>query len=333
MTPAELRDAIERRGVADCLHPLAAMKTEDGRVHAGRDAVLEALFATPSRFDGFTAFEDGSRASVAGRNAAGIALKLSLYEGLVGRIVAKRPEPGRQRMRLVVAYDGTEFFGFQRQLELRSVQAELEGLVSRVNGVATTVNGASRTDTGVHARGQVVHFDTVRDFDSAKWMTILNHAAPDDLCVVSAERTHPLFHSRFDVWEKEYRYTLDLGAYDPLKRHFRWYCGPLDADVLSREIVKIVGTHDFTSFCKGEKDSKVRTIKEARVEQNGSELVLVFVGDGFLHNMIRLLAASLVGIAKGELDVDMRALLDAKNRDRTRDLAPPGGLTLIRVDY
>ena len=332
MTIQELRAALEKGDVLTHLDPRVSLLGEDRIARYGEDAALY-LKSHPDLFDGVVLFPDEARATVAGTNAGGLSVKLFLYGDQVDRVIFKRPDPGKTRIRMTVAYDGTDFFGFQRQAELRSVQAELEGMVSHVNGEKTAVNGASRTDTGVHAVGQVVHFDSVRDFSPERWMTILNHALPDDVRIVAAESTHPLFHSRFDVFEKEYRYTVDVGAYDPLRRRQAWFPGPLDQKILEREIAKVVGTHDFTSFSKGEKDSKVRTIREARVEREGDRITLVFVGDGFLHNMIRLLAASLVRIAQGRMDADMAELIDSKSRIRTQELAPAAGLCLMRVDY
>ncbi|MFA5007389.1 MAG: tRNA pseudouridine(38-40) synthase TruA [Candidatus Izemoplasmatales bacterium] len=332
MTIRDLRVALLKGDVLPHLDPRVALLGEDRVVRHGEDAI-DYLKVLPGIFDGVVLFPDEARATVSGTTAAGLSVKLFLYDGKVDRVLFKRPDPSRTRIRMTVAYDGTDFFGFQRQAELRSVQAELEGMVSHVNGEPTAVNGASRTDTGVHAVGQVVHFDSVREFSPERWMTIMNHSLPDDVRIVAAASTHPLFHARFDVFEKEYRYTVDVGAYDPLRRRQAWFPGPLDQDVLEREIGKVVGTHDFTSFSKGEKDSKVRTIKEARVEREGDRITLVFVGDGFLHNMIRLLSASLVRIAQGSMDADMAELIASKSRIRTQELAPAAGLCLMRVEY
>jgi tRNA pseudouridine38-40 synthase len=330
---SEFRAALLRGDTASILQACVLFLDENGATHVGHDSVLEAFGGRPDFFGGFRFADEDACATVRGFNGDGLAVKLSLHEGVVDRIFARRPDPDKKRIRIVVTYDGTDFFGFQRQLELRTVQAELEAAVARINDAPTAVNGASRTDTGVHARGQTAHFDTFRDFDGERWKTILNHQLPDDIRIVTADVAHPLFHARYDTWEKEYRYVLDDGEYDPLLRNFRWYCGPFDEVVLGRELAKIVGTHDFTSFAKGEKESKVRTIREVRVEREGSACVLVFVGDGFLHNMIRLIVATAVGIARGEIAADMTEILIERNRERTQELAPPGGLTLVRIDY
>jgi tRNA pseudouridine38-40 synthase len=197
----------------------------------------------------------------------------------------------------------------------------------------TVLNGASRTDTGVHAAGQVVHFDTTRTIPPDRWKVILNHSLSPDLHVVDASYAHPLFHSRFDVHEKEYRYTIDQGEFDPLRRRYAWYTEAFDVSILEREMKSVLGTHDFTSFCTGEQDIPIRTIREARVERDGTKVVLVFIGEGFLHHMIRILVATLVRIAQGRMKEDIASLIAARSRVKTKEIAPAAGLCLMRVKY
>ncbi|MCK7486540.1 MAG: hypothetical protein MZU97_14120 [Bacillus subtilis] len=132
-----------------------------------------------------------------------------------------------------------------------------------------------------------------------------------------------MFHSRFDVFEKEYRYTIDQGEFDPLRRRSAWYAEPFDVDILEREMKSVLGTHDFTSFCTGEQEIPIRTIREARVERDGTKVVLVFVGEGFLHHMIRILASTLVRIAQGRMQDDIASLIAAKSRDEDEGKSPP----------
>lgn len=235
MDARELALALQKGDISDFLHHSIAIKTDDGTLAAGREAVA-AILREHHLLDGFVPASETFQATVAGTNGAGLALKVSLFDGMIGKIIVKRPDPRKRRIRMVVAYDGTAFFGFQRQAALRSVQAELEAAIAPVNDAPTTVNGASRTDTGVHAYAQVVHFDSVREFDAERWRMILNHALPADLHVVSAAVTHPLFHSRFDVFAKEYRYVIDTGEFSPLRRNSCWFTGPLDLTVLKREM-------------------------------------------------------------------------------------------------
>ncbi|MCK7486541.1 MAG: hypothetical protein MZU97_14125 [Bacillus subtilis] len=156
------------------------MKAEDGSKAIGQAAVKEALATRAQLFEGFILDSDGARATASGYNADGLAIKIGFDAGLVYRIVLKRPDPAVRRIRMTIAYDGTEFFEFQRQADLRSVQSVLEEQISRVNDAPTVLNGASRTDTGVHAAGQVVHFDTTRTIPPDRWKVILNHSLPPD---------------------------------------------------------------------------------------------------------------------------------------------------------
>lgn len=318
----------------EILHPETGLRLPDKTLLCGPDAVAGYLNGHPEFFQGFLQISPDSPVTVTFRNASGSLVKVFSFEGRIGKIVEFRPDEVRQRIKLTLEYDGTDFRGFQRQKEDRTVQGELEAALSVVNGEPTPVTGASRTDAGVHALGQVAHFDTHRDFSEEKWEMVLNHALPKDIVVRKVQKVHPLFHSRYDVLRKEYRYVLRLGEPSALDRNREWAVpGPLDLSRLAGELKKIEGTRDFASFCKGENDDTVRTVFETRMETSGGRILLTFVGDGFLHNMIRLLVGSMVDIASGKTDDDLSRILSERNRNSTRSLAPAGGLYLVRIDY
>lgn len=315
-------------------HPETRLIFPDKSVIFGRDSVLEYLRNHPQFFQGMERISPDSDVTVSFRIPDGDLIKIFSYEAYVGKIIWFEPSVVRQRIKLTLEYDGTEFRGFQMQKDLRTVQSELTEVLTRINNYPTPVTGASRTDAGVHALCQVVHFDTQYDFSEAKWKMILNHALPTDLHVIKAEKVHPLFHSRFDVSAKEYQYILNLGEYSALRRNQEWCLeSPIDLAILERELKKIVGTHDFQSFCKGENESTIRTIYEASMKRDGDHLILTFHGDGFLHNMIRLLVGSMVAIASGLPSQDINSILADRNRDHTKYLAPSGGLYLVRIEY
>lgn len=319
---------------ASLFHSETGLRLPDKTLLRGPEAVCAHLRAHPEFFDGLLRISPDSSVTVTFRNAAGNFVKVFAEEDRIGKIVQFVPDEVRQRIKLTLEYDGTDFFGFQRQKEDRTVQGELETALSVVNGEPTPVTGASRTDAGVHALGQVAHFDTHRDFSEAKWEMILNHALPKDISVRKVEKVHPLFHSRFDVLRKEYRYVLRLGNPSALDRNREWAVpGPLDPSRLAAELKKVEGTHDFASFCKGENDDTVRTIFETRMETDAGRILLTFVGDGFLHNMIRLIVGTMVDIASGKIEDDLSRILAEKSRRSTRSLAPAGGLYLVRIDY
>jgi tRNA pseudouridine38-40 synthase len=306
----------------------------DKSVCSGRDAVIAYFAAHPDFFCGMERISPDSQVTLSYRIADGGLIKIFSYDDWIGKIIWFEPSVVRQRIKLTLEYDGTLFAGFQMQKDLRTVQSELTDVLTRINDHSTPVTGASRTDAGVHAFGQVAHFDTNHDFSERKWKIILNHALPADLHVVSVKKVHPLFHARFDVDTKEYQYILNLGDYSALRRNQEWSLEhPIDLAVLESELAKIVGTHDFQSFCKGENESTVRTIYEAKMTVKEDHVILSFKGNGFLHNMIRLLVGSMVAIASGVSTVDMTEILSDRNRIHTKYLAPSGGLYLLRINY
>jgi tRNA pseudouridine38-40 synthase len=320
--------------LASSLHSEAQMRLADKTLLAGKESISSYLVSHPGFFAGMERISPDSEATVSYKNGLGDFIKLFPVGNLVGKIVEFHPDDVRQRIRVTVEYDGTDFAGFQTQTADRTVQSELMKVVSMVNDRPTPVTGASRTDAGVHAYGQVVHFDTKHDFSESKWRMILNHALPHDIHVVSVEKVHPVFHARFDVYSKEYHYALNLGDPSALRRNYEWALDRmLDLDILKAELAKIVGTHDFQSFCKGENESTIRTIFSAEMAVEGDHVTLIFIGNGFLHNMIRLLVGALVNIASGKTDADMTAILADRNRDHTHLLAPAGGLYLKKIVY
>ncbi len=296
--------------------------------------VIPALISNPRLFIGFHIVDDLDSISIIASNEDLDIIKISFKNDLIVKLVFRTPDPAFKRIRLLIAYDGTEFSGFQRQSELRSVQSELEIAVSTINGIRTTINGASRTDSGVHAYGQVVHFDTPLDITDDKWKLILNNLLPEDVRILEVKAVSQLFHSRYDVAFKEYRYVLNLGEYSPFTRKYEWTLPhPLDLDLFAKELKKFEGTHDFTSFCKGEKATKVRTIYETKMELKDNRLYITFIGNGFLHNMIRIMMSLLVNIATGKLDCDVTQVIQEKNRVHTNHMAPASGLYLVRIQY
>ncbi len=296
--------------------------------------VTDYLNNHPSLFKGFKITHDDESENIIGLTEENNLVKLSFKNNKIQKIVIHQPNPLLKRIKLTLEYDGTNYAGFQRQSKLITIQSELERAVSEINNQKTNVFAASRTDSGVHAYGQVVHFDTELDIPLDKWVIALNNCLPKDIRVKTAELVSQLFHSRFDVVSKEYRYVLNLGQYSPFTRLYEWHIPySLDLDVLNQELKKIEGTHDFTSFCKGDKSSKVRTIYETRLERIGDQIILTFIGNGFLHNMIRIIVAVIVGIASKRINSEIDSILESKSRKVTKYLAPSSGLYLVKVNY
>src|SRR5699024_9938046 len=199
-----------------------------------------------------------------------------------------------QRIKCIFSYDGSEFSGSQVQPNKRTVQSEFEAVLAKMHkGKYVRLYSSGRTDSGVHAKGQVAHFDTDLTMPTANWQKALNALLPDDIYVHEVAIVQADFHAQFNAIEKEYRYFVDnTKARDVFKRKFIYnYPFALDKDKIKSACQLFEGTHDFTSFCSAKstiKGSKIRTLYEVRLDVTGDELVFVLRGDGFLYNMVRI---------------------------------------------
>lgn len=243
-------------------------------------------------------------------------------------------------MKCTISYDGHLFYGYQVQPGQRTVQDELEKALQTLHKAKEPIPVVSsgRTDSGVHAVGQTIHFDSPLSIPEAKWPYALNALLPDDISVRKAEAVNDQFHARFSAKRKEYRYMIYRGRHpDVFKRYYAYHV-PYDIDM---EKVKeasryLVGTHDFTSFCatKTEVKDKVRTVHELEWSDTGDGLQMRIVGSGFLYNMVRIIAGTLLDVGTGKFSPgDIEKMILAKNRDAAGRTAPAHGLYLWRVIY
>ncbi|WP_209438064.1 MULTISPECIES: tRNA pseudouridine(38-40) synthase TruA [Mesobacillus] len=243
------------------------------------------------------------------------------------------------RIKCIVSYDGTGFSGYQIQPGKRTVQGELERALEKLNkGMGIRVSASGRTDAGVHARGQVIHFDTTLEIEPARWQIALNSLLPDDIAVNAVEYAKPDFHARFDAVGKEYRYFLLPSKHrNPFQRNFAYqFQYELDLDAMKVAARQLLGKHDFTSFCsaKTEVEDRVRTLQEIDFFEENGLLVFRFVGDGFLYNMVRILVGTLLEVGTGRRPADsMPQLLLVKDRTLSGKTAPGQGLYLWKVFY
>lgn len=245
------------------------------------------------------------------------------------------------RYKAVIAYDGTNFNGFQAQPNGRTVQEELEKTLKKMNnGRTIQIFGSGRTDAGVHAEGQVIHFDYPEDRPLERIRYALDTQTPEDISVKRVEKVAEDFHARYHVCEKTYQFRVDIGKpRSPFRRFYAsYYPYPLELEKIERALTDLLGTHDFTSFCASGSsiEDKVRTIYEARLEVNekGDELLFTFRGDGFLYKMIRILVGTLLKIGNGRMDeTSIPAVLAAKDRNLAGPTAHPEGLYLVEVKY
>jgi tRNA pseudouridine38-40 synthase len=334
MDRLELIEQLIKGNYENIIAADASMKPLSGKNLFDKSPIIDYLKTHPDLFLGFHIVDGMNTISLIGETSEGLIIKVSFKNNLIQKIVVKRPEVGISRIKMIVEYDGTEYCGFQRQSNLKTIQSILEEALFTITGTPTIINGASRTDTGVHALGQVIHFDTLLKIDIEKWPIIMNNILPKAIRIKSAMQVSQLFHSRFDVAYKEYCYILNLGEYSPFSRLYEWTISySIDLERFEKELKKLEGTHDFTSFCKGEKTSKIRTIYETRLKKDGNKIFVSFIGDGFLHNMIRIIMAVLVNLSSGQLEGDVDTILTSKSRKITNRLAPSSGLYLVKVQY
>lgn len=244
-----------------------------------------------------------------------------------------------ERYKCKIAYDGTLFSGYQIQPNKRTVQSVLESALEKLHkGSPVRVFASGRTDAGVHAKGQVIHFDSPLSIPVGKWSIALNSLLPDDISVLQVEKAAHDFHARFDAAGKEYRYFIRLSAIkDPFQRHFAYqFYFPLDYGAMSEACRYLEGTHDFTSFCsvKTEVEDRVRTIRSIEFSEDEGILQFRFVGTGFLYNMVRILVGTLLEVGIGEVEASaIPEILAKKDRTLAGKTAPGHGLYLWEVFY
>ncbi len=243
------------------------------------------------------------------------------------------------RYRIIIEYDGTPFVGWQIQAQGRSVQGCLTEALRRFSGEAVSVRGAGRTDAGVHARGQVAHFDLARDWEPFKVREALNfHLKPDPIVVLDAATVAPDFDARFSATGRGYLYRILARKAPPaLDRNRVWWVPrPLDPAAMAEAAAHMLGRHDFTTFraaaCQAA--SPVKTLDRLDVTAVGEEIRIEAEARSFLHHQVRSLAGSLKHVGEGRwTPADMKAALEARDRARCGALAPSRGLYLMDVVY
>ena len=250
----------------------------------------------------------------------------------------------RKTYRLTVQYDGTRYLGWQKlgapgsEEFGRTIQGKLENILAKMTGEPVEVSGSGRTDAGVHARGQVASFRSSFAASPAEYLAYLSRYLPEDIAVTAVEEAPERFHARLNAKAKTYRYTIRNSAVpDPFRQRFEYrYEGALDAAAMREAAQLFCGTHDFRAFCSSRrtKKSTVRTLYSLDVETDGSRIDLVFRGNGFLYNMVRILTGTLIEVGRGERrPEDIPALFEAGVRASAGFTAPAKGLTLESVEY
>ncbi len=243
-----------------------------------------------------------------------------------------------RRIRLIVAYDGTNYVGWQLQENGVSVQQKLNEALFAVTGEQIRVHGSGRTDSGVHARAQVAHFDTEAHMPADKFAIAMNMRLPRDIRVLFSEEAPEEFHARFSAKNKTYRYTVQTGLHaDVFSRFTALHLhAPVDIEKMALAAKDALGEHDFSAFMTtGSKiESTVRTVTRSEWSREGNLLYYDVSANGFLYNMVRILVGTMLEIGSGNLPVTaISHALETKNRLDAGPTAPAHGLMLMRVVY
>ena len=243
-----------------------------------------------------------------------------------------------ERVLLTIEYDGSAFYGWQRQARLRSVQEELERALARATGRETTVWGASRTDAGVNATGQRAHFHNYSTIPAEKFPFVLNTMLPPDVRVTAARVVPEWLHARFSCRGKIYTYRIHNARHaSAIRRNWTTHIPvPVDEGKLQAAALRLLGTHDFGAFqaSGGTAKSTVRTLYDISVTREGDDITIVVAGSAFLYNMVRILAGTLVAIGQDRLSPDaLDEALATQNRLLLGVTAPASGLELTRIFY
>jgi len=245
---------------------------------------------------------------------------------------------GKKRIRLVVAYDGTNYHGWQVQSNGITIESELNRALSELSGEDIHVIGASRTDAGVHALGNIAVFDTESRIPADKIAYALNQRLPEDIRIQESEEVGPDWHPRHCDSRKTYEYRIYRSRFPmPVKRLYSYFTyRDLNVARMQEAAAYLVGEHDFKSFCQtgAQVESTVRTIYSAEVEEQGTDIVIRVCGNGFLYNMVRIIAGTLMEIGQGRhAPMEMADIIASCDRSAAGPTAPACGLTLIGYEY
>ena len=243
-----------------------------------------------------------------------------------------------RRIKLTVAYDGTRYSGWQVQQNAVTIEGVLNKALSRITGEEIAVIGASRTDAGVHAMGNVAVFDTESSIPGERFLYVLNQKMPEDIVVVASEEVPLDWHPRHQNTLKTYEYRiLNAKLPNPVKRMYSYFVSfDLDVALMQEGAKYLVGEHDFAGFCSVKTSAKttVRTITDLQVRKEGNEIIIRVTGNGFLYNMVRIIAGVLIRVGRQYYPPEkVKALLEGKERTGEAVTAPPQGLCLMEIMY
>lgn len=243
------------------------------------------------------------------------------------------------RYKIVIEYDGSEYVGWQKQPTGMSIQEAIEVALYKLTKQEIALHAAGRTDAGVHALGQVAHFELLQPMGLEKFVPGLNHfLRPHKISILSCEVAADDFHARFSAKKRYYKYIiLNREALSPLFYERAWHVRkPLNTEKMREAAEYLVGTHDFSSFRATECQAKspVKTMDKVNIEKDGEFIVLYFSAKSFLHHMVRNMVGTLKAVGAGGLcPDDIKRIIDVKDRRAAGVTAPPDGLYFLKVDY
>ena len=242
--------------------------------------------------------------------------------------------------KLIIAYDGSKYNGFQKQTKHpeKTIQGKLEALLTKCFDEDIQLIASGRTDAGVHAKGQVCNFHTQKDLPIETVYTALKEYLPQDIAVIDLDFCSPRFHARYNALRKQYCYTLDLGTFaDPFSLKFAYHVGtPLDIEAMREAASYLLGSHDFKSFTtqKSKTKSTVRHLHDITFQESGQKLSITYEGNGFLQHMVRILTGTLIEVGLGTRSASqIPDLIEACLRSEAGFTAPAHGLCMEQVTY
>ena len=242
------------------------------------------------------------------------------------------------RIKLLIEYDGTLYNGWQSQPSGNTIQQKIEYAIKEITGKDANVTGSGRTDAGVHAKGQVAHFDTESTIPPENFCFALNTILPQDIKILSSEREKDDFHARYSAKQKTYEYHMYKSQVErPLKERYALKVNPkIDVEAMKKSVEALVGEHDFKCFLASNSSVQetVRTIYSAQVREEGEDLIFRVTGNGFLYNMVRIIVGTLIDIGEGRKEEEFfEKLLKIGERKLAGKTVSARGLTLISVEY
>lgn len=243
-----------------------------------------------------------------------------------------------RNIKLTIEYDGKDFNGWQKQPNHLNIQGEIEKAIKNVTGEEVELIGSGRTDAGVHAFEQVANFKTNTELPIEKMATAINSQLKHTIRILKAEEVDLNFHSRYNCHKKTYAYIIDNSDQGTaIYRNFTYHISqPLDIKMMQKAADYLIGEHDFSSFKSSGTSSKnsVRTIYKAQILKEQQRVIIMITGNGFLYNMVRIIAGTLVEVGlKHFPPEEMKNILDAKDRQKAGKTLPPTGLFLMNVEY